>query len=81
MSGMLRLEIKAGISQVRSTDSMNRPEEVIEANARYSVEQLLMSTQSLRHAVDAGKTRCLAAVYEMGSGEVRVLEDSNRQAG
>ncbi|MBI5707833.1 MAG: hypothetical protein HZC36_12685 [Armatimonadetes bacterium] len=74
LSGMLRMELQAGLSEFRSTDLMANPVLAIEANSKHACGQLKRATPSLEQAVNSGKTHLMAAVYEMETGNVRVLE-------
>lgn len=73
LAGMLRLELQAGVGSVRRSGHEKEMAEAIEGNAKYAAGQLLQSLGSLRRAVERGETRLVSAVYEMGSGEVRLL--------
>lgn len=73
LSGRLWLELKSGLAEVRSTDLHANPALAIEANAKHACAQLVRSTPSLEQAVATGRTDLVSAVYEMETGNVRVL--------
>lgn len=73
MGGLLKLEIQSAIYRAQAARPADPVHAAIEANARMASEALESACENLRKAVRDGRTRCLSAVYEMRTGEVRTL--------
>ncbi len=80
MAGALKMEIQGAIYRARSKRARSKPQSdplitAIEENARQTAENLEAACESLRNACVKGECRCVASVYEMESGSLRLLED------
>lgn len=73
LAGPLRTEIQEAVWKVGPA-AREHQEAVVAANAMYAVNKLLESLNSLRSAVESGRCRIVAAVYDMKTGKVDVLD-------
>jgi carbonic anhydrase len=72
--GGLRHRVQTAFQDVRLARLEPVYEATIEQNSLNTVKDLLAECPPLHQAVRDGKTRVVAALYDMPSGEVRILE-------
>lgn len=73
-SAWVSTHIGPALNQARRKIGTPTVEDLVRENARYAAERLVSSCSPLRNATRAGECRCVAAVLEMASGEVALLD-------
>lgn len=72
--GPLRAQINSALMRARSFGTRDLLRATIEENVRETIDRLRNESYELRRAVESGRTQVMGAVYDLHSGEVRVLE-------
>lgn len=72
--GLLRFKVQAAATQARLKDPPDLYPATIQANAKHSLDELMRDSYLLRDSVRDGTCSAVAAVYDMESGVVSVLD-------
>lgn len=73
MGPALRSEIQRAVTRVQDETGQSDIERAICLNAGYAAQKIRDNTPILRQAESEGKTRVISMLYDMTSGEARVL--------
>lgn len=73
MGPALRSEIQRAVTSVQDETGQSELERAICLNATYAAQKISDNTPILRQAESEGKTRVITMLYDMASGEVRLL--------
>ena len=71
--GALRTQINSALMKAKSANKHDLMRATIEENVYQTIERLSNESNELRMAVQNGTTTVVGAVYDMHTGEVRVL--------
>lgn len=72
--GLLRFKVQSAVFKAQMNNAEDLYNEAIRQNARQTIEHLQDESFALRDGMRDGRTTALAAVYDMPSGRVEVLE-------
>jgi carbonic anhydrase len=71
--GALRAQINSALTKAKSANTADLMRATIEENVYQTIDRLSNESNELRKAVQTGATTVVGAVYDMHTGEVRVL--------
>jgi carbonic anhydrase len=71
--GALRAQINSALTKAKSANTDDLMRATIEENVYQTIDRLSNESNELRAAVQTGATTVVGAVYDMHTGEVRVL--------
>lgn len=74
--GMLRVAVLGAVYRAKTKQPQDLYKTAVEENVYQTVEHLVRDSYSLRSAMIEKKTSIIGAVYEMETGNVRILEDT-----
>ena len=73
--GLHRFSVLSAVYRAKAMNPLDLYLEAVEQNVHQTVEHLARESNALKLAIQEGRTAVVGAIYEMETGEVRILDD------